>query len=665
MNPAWYLRRLSRMEPSELSGRLSDQALRLLWRVRAPDAQQLSRSRRLAAPLQASVKAMPALSGAPAQASARLIACAEEILEGRWQVFAKAHPNLGEDPDWFVDARSGLRAPNDVYSFDVPYRSETRVGNIKYIWEPSRHHHLTVLAAAYHLTADERYAKRIARHLQSWWRENPFLRGPHWISGIELGLRLIAWSWTRQLLASWPGVRGLFEDNEEFLAQLYAHQFWLSRFPSRGSSANNHIIAEAAGQFVAACVFPFFKDSTRWRGRAAASLKREAVAQTFPCGSNRELATDYHGFVLELLLAAVVQGEAAGHPLSDVVWDTICKMTDVVAMMLDDRAQAPRQGDADDGIGLLLDDPARNRWLGLLATGKELFSASPWWPPVLESDLRTFLLTADLRPRAATARPERRPHLLPEAGQIYLRGPEGLWCRCDHGPHGFGRIAAHAHADALSIEYRIDGVEVFADPGTFCYHGDPKWRAYFRSTFAHNTLRLFGRDQSSSGGPFLWTRQAQSRLISADGLDEACDEGSWTAEHFGYSNADGLVHRRSVRLLRSRQELIVTDLVLPGAGDPVPGSLCWHLGPEISCQLHDRGARLSWAGGQALLSLPGELEWKLYRGDDALPAGWYSPSFDRKVPSVTLVGSGLIARDRALVTRLSSLAAPSPKNLAP
>ena len=70
-----------------------------------------------------------------------------------------------------------------------------------------------------------------------------------------------------------------------------------------------------------------------------------------------------------------------------------------------------------------------------------------------------------------------------------LRGPGEIWCRCDGGPHGFLSIAAHAHADALSVEVRHDGVDVLADPGTYCYHGQPEWRQYFRSTLGHNTLR--------------------------------------------------------------------------------------------------------------------------------------------------------------------------------
>ncbi|WP_245470762.1 heparinase II/III family protein [Bradyrhizobium guangzhouense] len=596
---------------------------------------------------------LPAAAKAPPLAAARLIDCAEEIMAGRWQVFASVHPGFGEMPDWFIDARSRRRMPSSEYSFAIAYRNETSVGNIKYVWEPSRHHHLTVLAAAYYLTSDDRYARRIASHLESWWRDNPFLHGPHWLSGIELGLRLIAWTWTRQLLASWPGVTALFEDNNAFITQLYAHQFWLSHMPSRGSSANNHIVAEAAGQFAAACVFPFFRDSARWRNAAAQTLAREASAQTFACGSNRELATDYHGFVLELLLAAAVQGEAAGEPLAEPVWEAMCRMTDVVAAMLDDGGRAPRQGDGDDGIGLLLDAPEANRWLGLLATGAKLFGAKPWWPAVGEEDLRSFFLGNGVKRAVMTRRPERRPHLLAEAGQAFLTSRTGpVWCRCDHGPHGFGRIAAHAHADALSIELRIAGHEIFADPGTYCYHGDPRWRAYFRSTFGHNTLFVGDRDQSEPGGPFLWTRHAQSRLISVSGLEEEEDEATWVAEHSGYAGSLGLVHRRSVSLQRWAGILRVNDVLL-GEGDrAVPVSLSWHLGPSVDCRIEGAIASLVWPTGRAELRLPASLAWTCHTGDEQLPAGWYSPSFDRKVASTTLVGRGLARPNVTLATEL-------------
>ena len=80
------------------------------------------------------------------------------------------------------------------------------------------------------------------------------------------------------------------------------------------------------------------------------------------------------------------------------------------------------------------------------------------------------------------------------------QNPE-IWCRCDGGPHGFLSIAAHAHADALSVEVRYGGVDVLADPGTYCYHGDPAWRSYFRSTIAHNTRRARRPEPVQRGRP--------------------------------------------------------------------------------------------------------------------------------------------------------------------
>ena len=63
-----------------------------------------------------------------------------------------------EDPDWFFDPVTGTRAPQSDYCFKVNHRSEDVTGNVKQIWELSRMHHLTVLAAAFSLSGDERYA---------------------------------------------------------------------------------------------------------------------------------------------------------------------------------------------------------------------------------------------------------------------------------------------------------------------------------------------------------------------------------------------------------------------------------------------------------------------------------------------------------------------------
>jgi hypothetical protein len=633
-SPGWYLRRLSRMGPREVGGRVGDAVRRRRWRSSMPNCPRVTGTRFTAV--------LPAgtLAAIPPDAAKRLVAEADRLMYGRAEYFGVVRDDLA-DPDWRSDPKTGRRAPAG-YAFDVPYRSEDAVGDIKQIWELSRHQYLTVLAAAYAITGDERYAERVAEHLRSWWAANPPLRGVHWTSGIELGIRLLSWVWIRRLLDGWPGAAGLFEGNPVAVNQIWHHQRWLAAFPSRGSSANNHVIAETAGQFAAACAFGWFPCSARWRFGALRSLERHLRANTFASGLNRELATEYHGLVLELGLAAVAEADAAGVPVPESIRLVLLRMTDALAAVVDGRLRPPRQGDADDGHGLIVDGTGTDRWGSLLATGDAVFGRLAWWPEVTSTDVRTPLLAALIRPypkngtARSVARPAGRPAHFTDAGMTILRGPGEIWCRCDGGPHGFLSIAAHAHADALSVEVRHDGVDVLADPGTFCYHGQPEWRQYFRSTPGHNTLQLDGGDQSVSGGPFLWTRQARSRVLVAD--TSGGQVARWCAEHDGYQPS---VHRRQVELTAASQELRVVDEV---RGPRRAVHLAFHLGPTIDADLVGNRAALTWTRDgedrSAVLDLPGQLCWRAHRGESDPPLGWYSPGFGRKEPATTLVGTG-------------------------
>ncbi|MFH8493161.1 alginate lyase family protein [Streptomyces coeruleorubidus] len=629
MSAGWYLRRLSRMGPREVGGRAVDAVRRRRWRSARPACPSVTGARFTAV--------LPAgtIAAIPPDAAKRLIAEADRLMYGHAEYFGVVRDDLA-DPDWWYDPKTGRRAPWG-HAFDVPYRDEDAVGDIKQIWELSRHQYLTQLAAAYAITGNERYAERVAEHLRSWWAANSPLRGVHWISGIELGIRLLSWVWIRRLLDGWPGAAGLFEGNPVALNQIWHHQRWLAAFPSRGSSANNHVIAEAAGQFAAACAFGWFPSSARWRADALRSLERHLRGNTFDSGLNRELATEYHGLVLELGLAAVAEADAAGVPVPASIRLVLLRMTDALAAIVDSRLRPPRQGDADDGHGLVVDGTGTDRWGSLLATGDAVFGRLAWWPEVTGTDVRTPLLAALIEPtEPATTRPASRPAHFADAGLTVLRGPEEIWCRCDGGPHGFLSIAAHAHADALSVEVRHDGVDVLADPGTYCYHGQPEWRQYFRSTLGHNTLQLGGSDQSVSGGPFLWLRHARSRVLAVDTSGEGV--ARWCAEHDGYQRS---VHRRRVELTAASRELSVVDEVRGPSRDV---RLAFHLGPAIAADLVGNRAVLTWIrdgeGHSAVLDLPGQLSWRAHRGETDPPLGWYSAGFGRKEPTTTLIGTG-------------------------
>ncbi len=563
-----------------------------------------------------------------------------------------------EDPDWFFDPVTGRRAPQVEYSFRIDYRSEDATGNVKQVWELSRLHHLTVLAAAFAFTGNDRYARRVDTHLRSWWAKNPFLSGVHWTSGIEIGLRLISFVWIRRLLQGWDHAPALFEHNEDALAQIRWHQRYLAGFQSRGSSANNHVIAEAAGQMVGALAFDWFAESPKWAAHAATVLEDELAKNTFPSGVNREMATEYHGFVAELGLVAAAEADRAGRPLGDDTWQLLGRMLDVVAATVDVRLQAPRQGDGDDGRALVLDPPGDDRDASLLALGEKVFGAPGWWPTP-EGDAASTLVASLAHRHLLRDRPPRRPSHYGDAGLTIMRsapddGPE-IWCRCDSGPHGFLSIAAHAHADALAVEVRHDGVEILADPGTYCYQGEARWRSYFRSTLGHNTVEIAGQNQSESAGSTLWRRHAQTRLLELEVADDGEVVG-WSAEHDGYSVLEPPVgHRRTVGLsTRGRRIDIVDRIETPGRCDV---RMAFHFGPVVGAEMHGRTVTLTWstsdgAVASAQLHLPELAGWRLVRGGTDPVLGWYSAHFGEKQPSTTVVGEGVCEGPQELETAL-------------
>jgi hypothetical protein len=648
----WYAARLRQMSPDEVAERVGDAARRLTWSRQQVFPHQLSplprtllADRPAPAPLPVGTRELVD----PAAAVA-LIAAADRILAGHWPVLGVERGDV-LDPDWFLDPISGRRAPQHRLAFRVDPRDETVTGNVKQVWELSRHHHVTVLAAAWWLTGEEIYAVVAAAQLRSWWEACPHLCGIHWTSGLELGIRLISWAWVRRLLADWPGVEGLF--GEDALRQLWWHQRYLAAFPSRGTSANNHAIGEAAGRLVAACAFPWYEESATWR---------ELAANTFPSGLNREQASDYHRFVTELGLVAAAEADAAGVPLPDATWRLLTASVDAAAAVVDVAGRPPRQGDGDEGRALLLDDPDGGAWAQLLDVGAALTGTAAWWTPPSTSVAATLL--ASLSPGHTVAdREPTAPRVFGDAGLTVLRsapeeGPE-IWCRCDGGPHGLPGIAAHAHADALAVEVRYDGVDVLVDPGTYCYHDQAPWRSYFRSTLAHNTIEIDGVDQSEPAGPFLWSRTADGAV---DGVRIGEDGQTWVGHHDGYDRL-GVHHERVVALAAHSRQLALVDMLTALDHRVHQTRMALHLGPDVTVRLDGATAWLSWparGGGHqsATLALPHQLAWSTHHGETDPILGWHSPRFGERVPSTTLLGVGELAGEVELCTCLQFHALP-------
>ena len=360
-------------------------------------------------------------------------------------------------------------------------------------------------------------------------------------------------------------------------------------------------------------------------------------------------------FVFELLAGAALMTRLSGAPALDGVEAVMRRMADALASSLDATGKPPRFGDGDDGRGLLLDAPETSAVAVALDVGRALFGPATWWP-----DTPPTLLGAVARRVAGPASPREtaRPDYFDDAGITLLRADAGrdeIYVRCDAGPHGFLSIAAHGHADALSVEVRYGGVEILADPGTYCYHGEKSWRDYFRGTLGHNTLTVGDQDQARGAGPFLWLDRPVSQLLGRT-LDGPVL--SWSASHDGYERSAGVTHHRRVELDRARRAIGIEDWIDSMTEHSV--ALAFHLGPTVEVALDADIARLRWPGGSGLMRLPPGLHWSAHRGETDPPLGWHSPGFGRLVAATTLIGRGTLAPATMLLTTIQFHPEPRP-----
>src|ERR1700684_276441 len=277
----WYLSRLASMGPAEI-----------VWRARSAAMLPLDWARCK------SKAAVPAPRWTPLRAASYPVQLYNSGTPMEYiRVFDLEFP-LGFEFDWHRDYCHG-RQVGRRFAGALNIRDTAVVGDIKYVWEPSRHQHLSALAFA---TSAEQHAGYIVRSLDSWLQANPYLYGVHWTSSLELAERVLSWALLYPRIADHvardPDFRG------RWLGSIYLHLARIARKLSLYSSANNHLIGELAGLFVGSSCFDFWPDCSAWRNLSRRLLEREIRIQVGEDGVDCEQAMSYHLFTLELFLLA-------------------------------------------------------------------------------------------------------------------------------------------------------------------------------------------------------------------------------------------------------------------------------------------------------------------------------------------------------------------------
>lgn len=582
------------------------------------------------------------------QFNSKYCKAADHIIDGYLDIFSHHNLYVGHPPNWNQNPLSGNHAPL-VFGKSLNYRDESLVGDIKYLWEPARHLQIVTLAQAYHQSRDKRYLEAIQTQISSWIEQCPHMLGPHWSSSLELAIRLINWSIAWQIIGgeASPIFNGKKGDRfkQQWLNSIYQHMHFIKGHFSRYSSANNHLIGEAAGLFIATLTWPFWTESKQWNTIAKDILENETLRQNDEDGVNREQTTSYQQFVLDFLLLAGIAGNFSGVQLSVSFWGRIESMMEFISSMIDVAGNIPMIGDADDGlvVRLSLEDDW-NPFRSLLTIGSILFDRDDFFGAGLPDDKYSWLVEPVSTSKDSDENTEKSTKLdikrdYKESG-YYIIGSnfttlDEVKAVVDAGPIGYQSIAAHGHADALSVVLSYKGREFLIDPGTYSYHTKQKWRDHFRGTAAHNTVRVDGLDQSTSGGNFMWVKKARANCDKWISTSQ-CD--IFKGSHDGYCRLhDPVIHRRSIYYDKVKKEMSITDIIECSKSHYL--EWFWHLSETCTVEVFGHQYLVTNNGVQIMVELTPKIdEQEVVFGNETTLLGWVSRGYDEKCPTHTIHG---------------------------
>jgi hypothetical protein len=596
---------------------------------------------------------IPGIRAASPEACAAIVAAAARVTRRRFDLLGYSQLAVGDPVDWHRDPVSGRRAP-DLHWTRIDPLDADLVGDSKLTWELSRQQWLVTLAQAHHFTGDARYLRAAAELFDDWIAANPPDIGINWTSSLELAYRAIAWCWAIVLFRQTP-----FLTPERFVAAgagLWSHMRHVERYLSRYFSPNTHLTGEALGLFYAGIVSADRRDAARWRDLGREILINEIRRQILADGGYFEQASCYHRYTVEIYLHFLILAERNGIAVPDDVGAAIGRMVEWLISMSMPNHTLPAIGDADGGVALPLVRRAPNDSRAVSAVAAAWFGRPDfgWASGGATSEVLWLLGRAGLVDvgHLGVRVPAWPPsQVFSASGYAVMRSDwqaEAHQLLLDAGPLGCPVSGAHGHADLLSIQCTAFGEEYLVDPGTYCYTPQPQWRNHFRSTAAHNTVRVDHQDQALPAGPFSWQMRPTARI---EAWESTATHDFADASHDGYARLSQPVqHRRRVLFVKPRGWVVVDDLT--GAGEhqielrfhfsPRPVTLR----PDGWTRAQGRRGRGLWLRPLARFTLTGDCR----EGQCEPIDGWISPGYGVRCPAPVVVFSATVAVPARIVT---------------
>lgn len=540
----------------------------------------------------------------PPPATADDLVAAERIRDGRWCYIGEEYA-LGTPPPWRHDPSAD---------------KEWRIAQHKHYFAPQLLHALLA-------TGDREYFVIWRQLLDSWLSDMG--------TGEDIGsdaqveaLRLRNWV-TAHLLLDRARAAGLLDpdDVDDDLLRR-----WVERMGAEAAhvathlkAARNHRTFQLYSVFLVALCFPEVGDRGELLAGAVEGLTANLLSDLLPDGVQVEMSSHYHQLVAEVAVDFADLAGRNGIALLPELLERVHRAARWSMWLTWPDGSIPLIGDSDDG------DHRQ-----LLATAARLFDD----PELLWAATRG---TAG-RPPAA------RSVDLPDAGFVVLTdgwGSDGdSYARRTHVLYDAARLGdgAHAHYDLFSFTLFAAGRPAIVDPGRFTYAGEPDadgvdWRHTFKSTAAHNTVVVDGRDQTrhvsrNKHGPAV---EVLDRRVHLGRFGDWVVAGARSAEY-------GPVHTR-LAVFAGGEYLLLVDRITPSDQDEHRAEAALHLPAGATPRLLQRAEHVELRAAPA-----GIVAWTGGGVQARIDTGWVSTRYGHKEPAPVLRTSTVGTGELLLVT---------------
>lgn len=488
-------------------------------------------------------------------------------------------PELDFDLE-YLDRFDTQKLLNDEFEFinienKVELSKAWNDNELQLLWMYNLHYFDYVLKLAFeHIEGNKssQYYEKFKYLITNWIENNPFPYGNGW-HPYTISLRLTNWIVAYQIFKD--SVAADNEFNNILKRSIYLQYRYLQ------SSLEKDVLGNHYFENIKALIIGsiFFEDE-KLKNRLIIELLKQLEVQVLEDGMHFELSPMYHKIILEDLIKITywLKDESIYYKLIGFIQ----KMIDATYSFEDGFGKTPAFNDSADGIS--------KDYNCLLHVCKKHFGLTP-----------TFKVNF-------------------EHSGFYVIKNEAFKMIFDNGDICPSYLPAHGHCDALSFELSINNAPLIINSGTYKYEGG-RWRDYFRSTKAHNTIMVLNQEQSQFWGSFRVAKRI-SNVIRKQFLHNNIQfyAGAYTSYH-------RIEHKRFIGII-DHNRILVLDLVSSKLNDNINSFI--HFVPGTIIDIQYNKIRVLYGDESIEITAIGtsNIDFK---------QGWYSERFNLKEENIHLI----------------------------